>query len=254
MPSEKNRFGLSRHVPEHVAKTVRKHCGFGCVNCGSAIYDYEHFDPEFKDAAIHNPDGITLLCPTCHRKKGSLLSRKTLVKAASSPYCKMSGFSHTDMDIDNLTVNIGPFTANQCLIPLEVKLENSVEKAIWFEPPEEEGAPIRLNLAIFGNNGAKLAWIQNNVWHASTDNLDVKVISGLKRSKISVKRSDQNVIADLEFYPPNDIRIYKFASYYGNKFVEIIGNIKEGNLKINGRVVISGSHITAMRSRVAISI
>ena len=120
MPPDVNRFGLKRAIPTDVAKAVRRRCGFGCVVCGSAIYDYDHFDPEFKDATTHNPSGIILLCPNHHREKWGVLSRKTLEQWAKVPFCKSSDFSHLAMDIDNLTVTIGPVTSKHCMTALEV--------------------------------------------------------------------------------------------------------------------------------------
>jgi hypothetical protein len=54
-------------IPAAVQLELRQRCGFGCVECGSPIYDYEHIlgvavtgdDPEF----------MTLLCPQLHREK-----------------------------------------------------------------------------------------------------------------------------------------------------------------------------------------
>ncbi|MEH2485180.1 Abi-alpha family protein [Bradyrhizobium sp. AZCC 2230] len=81
-----NRHGLSRNIPADVKRTVRQRDGFGCVVCGKAIYDYEHFDPEFADATQHDPAGIVLLCISCHGKKTrGFLSKQTIAAARQSP-------------------------------------------------------------------------------------------------------------------------------------------------------------------------
>lgn len=69
MSSEKNQYGLSKHRPSSVEEEIRQRCGFGCVICGLCFYDYEHFNPDFKDARIHDPRGMTLLCMQCNQKK-----------------------------------------------------------------------------------------------------------------------------------------------------------------------------------------
>jgi hypothetical protein len=50
-----NNHGLSRDIPDHVAREVRQRCGFGCVCCGSALYQYHHFDPLFREALYCAP-------------------------------------------------------------------------------------------------------------------------------------------------------------------------------------------------------
>lgn len=64
-----NSKGLAREIPEDVKRVVRGECGNGCVICGALPYEYEHFDPPFAEATSHDPAGIALLCPTCHRDK-----------------------------------------------------------------------------------------------------------------------------------------------------------------------------------------
>src|SRR5690554_4444882 len=76
MVAETNRYGLKRTIPATVKREVRQRSKFGCVICRSAIYQYEHILPEFKDAREHSPDCIALLCPTCH----SSVTKKRLPK------------------------------------------------------------------------------------------------------------------------------------------------------------------------------
>jgi len=198
-----------------------------------------------------------------------------LKRCARSPFCKSSGFSHTDMDVDNLVINIGPFTSKHCRTVLEVKsaffinkiavgstlvnwvpafVAQTVIKAIWFEPPEEEGAPLRLNLIINDANHAKVAWIDNNVWHGFTKTFDINIVSGKERSEIKVTEYSKKVVLDLEFFPPNKVNVYSFSSYYGGRLVEIAGNKEEGVIKINNRVFMSGSGIYSGNSNVALSL
>jgi hypothetical protein len=67
-----NRFGLSRgDFRSADRREVRQRCYFGCVICGRMPYEYEHYDPEFKDAKTHSVDRIALLCPIHHRDKTS---------------------------------------------------------------------------------------------------------------------------------------------------------------------------------------
>ena len=76
MSSVTNKYGLSRNIPEDVKLAVRQACGFGCVVCGMSIIEYEHIDPPFHDATVHDPTKIALLCATCHGN----VSKKVLVQ------------------------------------------------------------------------------------------------------------------------------------------------------------------------------
>jgi len=76
-----NKYGLSRDIPESTKREIRKRCGFSCVKCGFAYFQYHHFDPPFEVAKSHDPSGITLLCGRCHDlEKGGLLSQSRIVR------------------------------------------------------------------------------------------------------------------------------------------------------------------------------
>lgn len=105
--SDRNRFGLSRTIPSSVRREVRQRCGYGCVRCGLALYDYEHFDPEFKDADAHVANGITLLCMQCNQKKRrGMLSAESVRGANLAPRCLQQGYASEIFDFgpNSLTV------------------------------------------------------------------------------------------------------------------------------------------------------
>jgi hypothetical protein len=63
------------------------------------IIEYEHVDPEFHEAYAHDPEKITLLCPTHHAKVTRGFLSKNAVKAAlADPFCKKVGFSYEFFD------------------------------------------------------------------------------------------------------------------------------------------------------------
>jgi hypothetical protein len=43
-----NKYGWPRDIPDDIKRFVRQKDGFGCVHCGRGIYQYDHFDPEFR--------------------------------------------------------------------------------------------------------------------------------------------------------------------------------------------------------------
>lgn len=110
--SDKNNYDLSRQIPEDVKRKVRKRVGFGCVKCGLGFYQYEHFNPDFKDAKEHNPNCITLLCPNCHALKTTHKANSTHVKKWNeTPKCLEQGYSRyllpSVSENENLTIQIG---------------------------------------------------------------------------------------------------------------------------------------------------
>ena len=73
--AKENEHGLPRHIPADVARAVRQECGFGCVICGVALIQYEHFDPEFAEAREH----VASAPPCC------VAAATTERRAAASP-------------------------------------------------------------------------------------------------------------------------------------------------------------------------
>lgn len=140
MVTKINRFGLSRNIPSGVRREVRKRCCFGCVVCGSAIYNYEHFSPEFEDAHTHDPQRIALLCPTDHLKKHrGLISEEDYARHIQSPAALAKGFSFTGWSAESFApqILIGSFTFTGGTSILRI----GDELLLGFKPPEEQGAP-----------------------------------------------------------------------------------------------------------------
>jgi len=86
---------LSRRIPDDVKREVRQRCGFGCVRCGSLIFQYHHFDPPFNVATEHRASGITLLCGGCHDEATrGLLSPESVRKLNAEPFCLEESARH----------------------------------------------------------------------------------------------------------------------------------------------------------------
>ena len=127
--------GLSREIPSDVRRAVRQRCGFGCVVCGSAIFEYDHFDPEFKDATTHDSDGIALLCPTDHSRKGNgLISNEEYIDHISDPYAINLGYSYAEWSLASFApqILIGSFTFTGGTSILQI----GEQIILGFEPPE----------------------------------------------------------------------------------------------------------------------
>jgi len=145
--NQTNRYGLSRHIPEAIARSIRKRCGFGCVRCGRAIYEYHHFNPPFEDAKEHREDGITLLCPNCHgdQHKG-LLSRGTVEQCNENPKCLERGFSSHWLDLKGSPeVVLGHIT----FINTPNMIEAFGESLLAIEGPEDCVMPLSVLVLCF---------------------------------------------------------------------------------------------------------
>lgn len=189
MTKSKNKFGLSRNIPEEVAKQVRKRCGFGCVICGDAFYQYEHFSPEFKDAKNHDPAGITLLCAYCHdRKTRGGISLEAVREANLIPKAITQGFADGPLEFgrEGSKIQIGSavFKNSKSIVTIDD------ESLFVLDPPEDDTGPFLLTFIPQGKNGTKII---KNQWFGSPKEWDITT----KANRIVV-RSSNRILLDLE--------------------------------------------------------
>lgn len=193
-----NRFGLSRTIPPDIKLQVRKNCGFGCVICGTGIVDYEHVDPEFKDAKIHDPNCIALLCPGCHAMVTRKQWSKARVKLAMrSPKSLQEGATRQFFDFceGNPVLKIG----ETILYGTETFIHFKGLDLLSVLPPEEEGGPFRLSGAFADSTGQVSLVIKENEWFASSSSWDVEVVG----PRITIREGERNIALVLRVDPPN---------------------------------------------------
>ncbi|WP_234454691.1 hypothetical protein [Pseudomonas sp. LAM2023] len=201
---DKNRFGLDRYVPQDIRREIRSRCGFGCVICGLAYYDYEHFDPNFADAKEHNPAGMTLLCMQCNQKRArGTLSADTVARANSSPKCKQQGYASETFDfgLEPLTVILGGLNFIGC----ETLVEVSGKELLAIRPPINQGEPFRLSGQFSSENGKITLKIEDNEFSVYEENWDVEV-SG---TRITFRRSLGDIALRIRLVPPTSLVIEK---------------------------------------------
>lgn len=174
MVGKMNRHGLSRDIPDSVAREVRQRCGFGCINCGNAIYQYEHVDPEFSDAIKHDPNCIVLLCGACHdRVTRKLLSKESIKSGARNPKCREYGFSFGPFDIgsDPPEIVLGTIVARNAKTLIRI----CGDDVFSVHSPEEKGGPFILDARFFDVDGRPILDIIANEWRSSSNNWDVEI-------------------------------------------------------------------------------
>lgn len=201
----KNRFGLSRDLPAAVAREVRQRDGFGCVVCGNAIIDYEHFAPEFKDAKEHETAGIALLCIMCHGlKTRGRLSPKSIAEAIKSPVARRKGFSFGPFDVGTQHPELvfGNVVARH--VPVLIHIHG--EDVFRIREPEAPGGPFRISAFVSDRNGAPMMHIVDNEWRTKTSNWDVRV----EGDRITINSNVRDIDLVLRSNPPNQLVFERF--------------------------------------------
>lgn len=207
----KNKHGLSRYIPSKVKKEVRQRCGFGCVICGLAFYDYEHFEPDFAEATEHSPDGITLLCSQCNQKRArGRLSRETVALANSSPKCLKDGVSSEFFDFHSSPIEVvfGGAKFFDCQYLLVI----NGYPILKISPPEEAGLPIKLSGLLTDPKGKKLVTILDNRFFLEAGTWDIEKIG----AKIIFRDSTNDIVLAIKLDPPRRIIIEKLEMMFQN--------------------------------------
>ncbi|EPN8226804.1 SEC-C metal-binding domain-containing protein [Vibrio alginolyticus] len=195
-----NKYGLTDTIASPVKREVRQRCGFGCVNCGNAVYQYEHLEPTFAEAKEHNPDHIVLLCGGCHdRVSRKILSKDTIKVRSQNPICKQKGFSFGPFDLGLVepTVKIGTLTCKN----VESLIQIDGESIFSIKKPECEGAPFRINAYLADRDGAEVLKITDNEWVTSTSNWDVEVVG----PKITIRKALGDITLVLRTEAPHSL-------------------------------------------------
>jgi len=236
-----NKHGLKRAIDAPIKREIRQKCGFGCIKCGSAVYQYEHVDPEFIDAKEHNPNHIVLLCGGCHDLvTRGLLSKDTIKTLALTPKCKQIGFSFGPFDIGTKTpeIIVGTYRCKN------VKTLISVygESILSVNPPESKTAPFTINALMRDRKGNELLRIEKNEWKSKSDNWDVEVVG----RTITIRKKLGDIALVVRADPPNKLTIVRMEMEYKGVKISckegdniVITNPYGGTLYTNGMTVIN---------------
>ncbi|GEB70457.1 hypothetical protein PC2016_3130 [Pseudoalteromonas carrageenovora] len=197
-----NKYGLKDTIEAGIKREIRQRCGFGCVNCGNAVYQYEHVDPTFAEATEHNPDHIVLLCGGCHdRVTRKLLSKETIKIRSDSPVCKQKGFSFGPFDLGMVEPKITIGTLNCKGVESLIRING--DNVLSIKPPESEGAPFRINAYLADRDGREVLKIVDNEWITTTNNWDVEVVG----TRITIRKALGDIVLSLRSEPPHNLVI-----------------------------------------------
>ncbi|MFM9799114.1 SEC-C metal-binding domain-containing protein [Aeromonas dhakensis] len=195
-----NKYGLTDTIADPVKREVRQRCGFGCVNCGNAVYQYEHVEPTFSEAIEHNPEHIVLLCGGCHdRVSRGILSKDTIKLRSKNPICKQKGFSFGPFDLGLVepTIKIGTLTCKN----VESLIQIDGDSIFSIKKPECKGAPFRINAFLADRDGIEIFKILDNEWITSTSNWDVEVVG----PRITIRKNLGDITLILRSEAPHSL-------------------------------------------------
>jgi hypothetical protein len=183
--SDLNRHGLSRHIPDAVAREVRQRSRFGCVRCRSGIYTYEHIQPEFADAKRHDARAICLLCPKCH----ALVTKKRIPKEAIRRAYEAIQVSEAPLPpVDdefflahapNASIYLGSCRFESFDTIIRINGENVLSYL-----PTNVDPPYVVNARFRDETGDELFRVTNNEWHGPVDVYDVEQVG----ARLSISR------------------------------------------------------------------
>lgn len=226
-----NKYGLHRRIDDAIKRLIRQKSGFGCIFCGSWIYQYAHIEPEFANAKVHDPEKICLLCGTHHQKVTlGRLSKKQVFDQYQHPIALSRGFASDYLDLrSRFYVALGRvfFVETGKLLIID-----GVDLLSVSQPTPDE--PMKLNAKFFDNQGNLLLSVTDNEMIGYTKNWDIEQ----KGAQTIIRRKRGDIVLQMNIIPPDVIEIERINMVYGS--AEIYTDAKTGRICIrskNGAVV-----------------
>ncbi|MDI1303675.1 MAG: HNH endonuclease signature motif containing protein [bacterium] len=216
----------SRNIPLPIQRETRKQCGFGCVICGSPLYEYDHII-EWSIVKEHKIENLALLCDKHHKEKTvGLLTRDQVRKYRNTPYNLNVEYSKKyDLHFEgqDFTLQFGDMTfrlenvnsTNDFLIPFLI----NNKQLIGFEIIDDQ---LYFNLVLFDKSGKLLLKIERNRLIYKIEQWDIHFVGRNLKIREGLKR----IILDIDFLIPNSVKINKAYFFYDKR--EII--IENGTL------------------------
>lgn len=207
-------------IPSAIKREVRQRCGFGCVICGSPIYEYEHM-VEWSKTHHHKADELTLLCSQHHAEKTKNLLPAARVKAANDkPFNCAAGVSSPQSlyyDGDYFKLKLGD----------SVSTFTGLEDGQTFSPFAIDGQPV----VSFTNDGGSILLniefrdelrnvvllIHNSELIYSVGLWDVEWAA----QTLTIREGSRKIFLELEFVPPNMVSINRGSLHFNGIEIEV---------------------------------
>jgi hypothetical protein len=206
MPSQRNKHGLSRDIPAPTKRAIRQECGYGCVVCASAIYQYEHINPEWHEALDHRVSAIALLCGSCHEHVTRGFWTKDKIRAARlHPRAVRVGAASWRLEDADGTKPFAVSLGGSIYIQPRTVLRLFGEDLLSICAPEAPLAPPRISGKFFDRNGKLTVELEDNECRLLIGNWDVIAKGG----RIEVRSGASNIALVLSFRSPNHVAVQR---------------------------------------------
>jgi hypothetical protein len=194
-------------IPDPVQRDVRQRCGFGCVLCGTPLYEYHHMDSNPQNNIATN---ITLLCGIHHTEATNhLLTTEQIMRADSKPYNIQHDVSspyglHFQGDRVECVIGGNTFLSrlrDQQNATLAIAISVDDIDLVWFRI-DCDGS-VFLNANIFDENNLPLLIIRENSLVYRTVVWDIK----FQGHTLTVREAVRKILFEIEFRPPHELVI-----------------------------------------------
>lgn len=243
-----NKHGLSRTIPAEIKNQIRRADGYGCVKCGNLFIEYEHIDPLYCDAKVHDPEKITLLCKGCHGDStGKRLPKELIKRLKANPYCKKKGIVKGQFYPDPTKMEI--FCGSSFFRDTQIIFQINGKPLIWVSRDDyNEFSPLFYNAIFYDSDGNKIGYLNKNHFIGLVKTADIKSIA----SRVEVRSRPKEITLDIDLEGYKSIRINRINMSYLNTHIVIE---KNGDIVLDPRGANNrfGS-ISASHCRVGISI
>ena len=207
-------------IPNEIKREVRKRCGFGCVICGSPVYEYDHI-VEWSKTRQHKADELTLLCHKHHGEKTKKILPNNKVKASNDhPYNIEKGKSSPQSlyyDGNHFKLKLGD----------SISSFSDLKDGQTFSPFLIDGQPvvsftndkghILLNLELKDDCGEVIIKIKDSELVYSTEFWDVEWVGKV----LTIREGFRDILLELEFSPPSMISINRGTLRHNGVEIEI---------------------------------
>lgn len=214
--ADKNKYGLTRYIPEDIKRQIRKNSYFGCVICGTGICTIDHVEPEFNECKKHDPEKMTLLCASCHDKKTrGIIGVKTVKNAMKNPFCKTKNAPSDFLDFGTIEPKI-QFGNSLFIKPKSIITINGESILSIKEPKEDDENRFLLNAIFHDPNGNEAFRIEDNIWSGNIDNWDIET----KGKTITIRSEKGNILLRLENIPDEKFIVHSLSMLYKGYFIQ----------------------------------
>lgn len=248
----KNIHGLGRHIPNAVQREVRRRSKNACVICRSIVQTFEHISPRFRDAHSHDPDKICLLCPVHQSDSTSgRLSEQQILGAylnvqnnpdIKPPFYQYNMQGHLDITLGNSAFSNMSKTANI------IQYDDSVLlRATYVEDDIFGGIRASISGVLNDAQGNRVIEINDNEFSIVAHNVDCTMVS----DTLTIRSDQNNIVATIQFIPPNAIHIDRLRMKYKDIIVELVNGFGVTFPTLSGqrhKVMLTGSRSTGATS------